>query len=158
MAIETETYTLKELCARLGKPTCERYTLMDGNTTLVGSNTLKNRGVTNAISILSINDKLPSDECEKCHHDRKCHVWICGCRWATKRDDCLCQVFKPLLRTVKSIKLVERCEKCDLARSLHESSGVPTSREYAELLSITRRGGQLCFDFKPVQMVELELI
>jgi len=155
------TMTIKELCARLEKE--EKH--IQNNLRIENGN-LENDyyGV-----IIAKGDELPSDECE-CGHNEIDHTKSRLPRLTQLPRICRicpCIMFKPLLRTVKSIKLcspagdhpsnsaelkvVERCE----CGHVH-----PTPSNIAK--AFMKKGESWCGDcsckrFKPMQMVELEV-
>ena len=128
-----QTYTIAELCARLGLYDYEdgyHYAEIHKSFDEVLRLVLKrNKTIKGGSIILSINDKLPSDECETCGKSRFTHISERWC-WLNMPNE-----FKPLLRTVKSIKLVE----------------IKMSKAF---LSEMKKRGTLA---KPVQMVEIEV-
>jgi len=138
MTTKTETLTIPELCKRLGKQEYDSYAMIDGNKTLVGS-TLPKKGLGKLSKILSINDKFPTDICE-----------TCGCKEFSKKCTKICKKhkWKPLLRTVKNIRLVER--KCR-----HLCTG---NKEIGRFCKWCGEGGALANGelIKPVQTVEIQ--
>lgn len=124
------TLTPKELCARLGIT----KTPMPEDVWFNGID-LRIWTVGKWQRILSINDKIELDECEKCRQPKEAHNM--------KKGKSMGHPFKPRPAIVRDIKLVETCE-CGKPKVHHH-----LTHEKMEMDDDT------CEGYKPVQNVEI---
>jgi hypothetical protein len=153
----TKTYSIKELCARLGLD-MKRYTKFEvvwdshiDELMAVQDDVLR-------ICILKERDLFPTDECETCSFTQKEHDEVNRTPWL---DGFLvespyykevngklihpCFEFKPKYRKVVGIKLVERCENCNYTTEQHQPQSFTEKKKCPSKLKY----------YKPVQEVEI---
>ena len=151
----TKLYTPSDLCARLGVIThCEGCGCVGRHLYSEGGKLFIQRDCGNGCCILSLNDKLPSDECEYCGEKANDHSssknGICIDYDANSPVILKNTRFKPIILTVKSIRLVERCE-CGHDKTDHGFVGIINEKRIDDC----QIGMCQCMQFKPVQMVEI---
>ncbi len=153
---ETIALTIPELCKQLGIklhcPDCREsiwqfISLGGTKEVLWASHRYCDK---DAIKLLSINDKIEMDECVLCGGSKIQHL-----NWSEVYSKDF--KFKPLTYRVKSIKLIERCE-CGKTYEEHKATWKEQIVAEAIGKAISARelcGEAACFEFKPVQMVEI---
>lgn len=146
--------TIPDLCKLLGIEFEGRTFWTVGNTLMATPESTDNVHI--QVKILSPNDTIPTDECEKCGKKLNSHLPMLPDEALSNPSrgiffSCMAMgtFFKPILRRIKKITLVERCE---CGRRQIEHIGVRNRKPFSGYCKESK-----CKQYKPVQTVELEV-